>query len=533
MWTQAGAIVQAQFRSLGNLYTRGNRGAGYFTLSVTLAWYALCIGAASFIGYLVATTREVRALRGLMAPGLVLITLYWQLIPVLMVTTGATLNLKRLRVYPVAHRSLFTLEVILRLSTAVEVLLVTIGGGIGLALNPSLRVWAPVALAPFVGFNVFLSVAIRDLLSRVLGWKRFREFGVLVLVLAAALPQVLMRSNPPAWLKQGALQVAGWPWPHTLATRLALGEGTWLLWMGAVLWVAAAYGAGRFLFERNLLLDEEESAAGRHAGTEASSLTDRLFRLPGRLFRDPLAALIEKDLRTLSRSARFRLLFLMGFSFSLLVWLPMATAQGQSGLFASHYLTFLFAYALMLLSEVPLWNAFGFDRTAAQVYYLAPVEMRVILAGKNLTMVVVALLEMGMITLVCVALRLPLGVAQVGEALAVVLAFLVYLIAIGNLSSVYYPRPIDPGQSWRSGSASKFQALLLLIYPLVALPFGLAYLARYAFESEWAFYGVVAVCGALGGVLYKVSLESAVQASEKRKERFLSALGQGQSPVST
>src|SRR5260370_6072339 len=129
----------------------------------------------------------------------------------------------------------------------------------------------------------------------------------------------------------------------------------------------------------------------------------------------------------------------------------------------------------MLLSEVPLWNAFGFDRTAAQLYFLAPVPLRSVLVAKNITMCVVSLLEMGIMTFVCVVLRLPLEPPRLAEAFGVASLLLIYLMSVGNLSSVYYPRPIDPGQSWRSSSASKFQAMLLLVYPLVAVPFGLAY----------------------------------------------------------
>ena len=77
------------------------------------------------------------------------------------------------------------------------------------------------------------------------------------------------------------------------------------------------------------------------------------------------------------------------------------------------------------------------------------------------------------------------------------------------------------------------QALLLLVYPLVGLPIGLAYLARWAFDSQAAFLGVIAFDLAIGAVFYKIALDSAVQAAEHLKETMVAALSEGSGPVSS
>ena len=71
------------------------------------------------------------------------------------------------------------------------------------------------------------------------------------------------------------------------------------------------------------------------------------------LLGDPLGALIEKEVRFLSRSPRFRLVFLMGFTFGLLIWLPVALGrQGVSQSFLSgNYLTVVSVYSLLLLER--------------------------------------------------------------------------------------------------------------------------------------------------------------------------------------
>jgi hypothetical protein len=62
-------------------------------------------------------------------------------------------------------------------------------------------------------------------------------------------------------------------------------------------------------------------------------------------------------------------------------------------------------------------------------------------------------------------------------------------------------------------------------------PVFLAYLARYAFNSEWALFGVLLGGLMLGGVVYFYSMGSAVRTAELRKEQIMTALGQGEGPI--
>ena len=68
---------------------------------------------------------------------------------------GASLDLRKLLVYPIPNRALFTIEVILRISTAIEMMLILTGAAIGLLFNPAVPLWAPLWLAVFVMFNLF------------------------------------------------------------------------------------------------------------------------------------------------------------------------------------------------------------------------------------------------------------------------------------------------------------------------------------------------------------------------------------------
>jgi ABC-2 type transport system permease protein len=246
-----------------------------------------------------------------------------------------------------------------------------------------------------------------------------------------------------------------------------------------------------------------------------------------------LGGLLEKELRFLSRAPRFRLVFLMGFSFGLLVWLPLAfgSNRGSAATIAANYLTFVSSYALLLLGEVSFYNVFGFDRGAAQAYYVLPVPFRTVLVAKNLAAVFFVVAEVTAVAAVCALLGMPISVARVIEAYSVTAVLSVDMLAVGNLSSTHFPRAVDPAQSWHSGSLGRFHAMLLLIYPLLSIPILLAYLARYAFASALAFYAVLGVAAVIAAALYAVAMESAVQAAERRKESILAALGQGSGPV--
>jgi hypothetical protein len=258
----------------------------------------------------------------------------------------------------------------------------------------------------------------------------------------------------------------------------------------------------------------------------------KLFRLPSRIFPDPLAALLEKEVRCLSRSARFRLVFLMGFSFGLIIWLPLAfQGRGSESVLASNYLTLVSVYALMLLGEVCFWNSFGFDRSAAQVYFLMPVKMPVVLLAKNITAAFFVFLEITIVAVVCALLRMPVSFEMVLESFSVALVLTIYLLAIGNIISMRNPKPVDPAQSWRNSSVGRVQAFLLLVYPVAGAPVLLAYGARYAFESDLAFYAVLLFDVALGAVIYWIAMESAVAASEAHKEEIVTVLSRSESPV--
>jgi ABC-2 type transport system permease protein len=530
------AIAWAQWRSIRNMLPRSGFGF-YLTAAMTVMWYAMWVALAVVAAFLLAQATPPGDVLKLLGPGLLLAFLYWQLIPVLMVSSGASLNLRRLRVYPIPHGQLFALEVLLRITTGAEMIAMAAGAWVGLWANPGLRFWAPFPLLPFALLNLFLAAGIRELLTRWFAGRRFREAALALLFFLGALPQILLNSE---WARKPARRLfeaaSTLPFPWTVTARLASAQPVFFDGPGALAWTLATYLFARWQFERGLRFDEEAAGASKaSAPGEAASrerFIDKLFRVPASVFSDPVAAMVEKDLRSLARSPRFRVLFLMGFTFGLLIWVPMMLGRSRSSFMSGNYLNFLCVYALMLLSEIPVWNFFGYDRAATQVYYLAPVPFTAVLRAKNAVAACFVVLEMIFITFVCRLLQLPMSIGRIAEAYAVTLILLGYLTAMGNLSSVYYPRKANARQSWGGSTAGRFQAVLLLIYPVVAIPFGVAYGARYLLHSEAAFVAGLLVAAGGAAAAYAISLRLAAEGAWQRREEILAVLGEGDAPVS-
>src|ERR1700722_14077270 len=227
MWNQAGAIVWAQWRSARNHLPHANLGGMLFTGVLTAIWYGAFAYMAVLAAILLSDPGELPAFHKILPAALLLCFLYWQVIPVLLTSMGASLDLRKLLVYPIPKRALFAIEVILRLSTGVEMLLILAGAALGLLLNRDVPLWAPFSLALFVLFNLFCSTGIRDLLVRLLAHKRVREIIVFLVVISAALPQLMLFRGSQSRMQQFFNSEPSAILPWTATARLALGEFSW------------------------------------------------------------------------------------------------------------------------------------------------------------------------------------------------------------------------------------------------------------------------------------------------------------------
>jgi ABC-2 type transport system permease protein len=529
------AILRAQWLSM----RLGGRRGAWMGIVTGVIWYGLWAFLSS-VAFGFAREASAEELQAYLPLAMLGVFLYWQVMPILSASMGSSLDMRKLAAYPISHERLFRVEVLLRAIAGAEMIMVVCAGTAGLAVNPAAGWRAIPAAIVYLAFNVLVASGARSLLERLLSRRRVRELLVFILFMMWMVPRFLFLTgkHPDAGLLRGVTPVvASLAWPWTAAASIALGNSAVLALAWLLAWTAVAAWFGRTQFERSLRFDavaaqSTPAASGRPAGR---SLIDALFRAPAALFRDPLGAIIEKELRSLARTPRYRMVFVMGFSFGLMIWLPMVLGRGaeRHGTLSHNFLTIVCVYALTLLGQVSYWNCFGFDRSAAQIYFVAPQPIRSVLVGKNIASLTLIYLEASILTILVTIFRVQFEVGQLLETGLVLAVCSLYMLAMGNVSSVQYPRGLNPERVSQGGASSRFQALIFLLYPLCLIPVFLAYVARYAFSSDVAFYVVLGFAAIVGGILYWIALDSAVSTAAARRERIIADLASADAPIAS
>lgn len=531
MNSQAWTLFVTQWRIVLNFYRRYGRTSFILSLLFSAIWYGGFAGIAVFAARFTADPENLDRLRRAMPVALFFAFAYWQGMPLLMASVGAMLDFKKILVYPIAERDLFRTEMLLRTSMFCEMPLVMLGIVVGILKNPALPNWCVLGPVLFSVFNITLGGGLRDLITRWFQKKRIREAVILAVILLAALPSWLSAQGPAAMKYFAWMREAPKFWlPWLAASEASLHENGWIPWAALAGLTAAAWAFSRWQFRKTLQFDAAAQRSSDDAG--GRGWLERLLAWPRAVFRDPLGALVEKEIRFLSRTSRFRIIFIMGFTFGVLIWIPMARMQpAEPGWMGRNFLTVVVLYAMVLLSEVLFFNNFGFDRTAAQMYFLAPVPPSLVLVAKNIAAAFFILAEVVLVTLACLLLKMPVTGGRLAEAACVSLVMLLFLMAIGNLGSTRAPRAQSPTEGWKRASTSKLSYLSILLYPFIAAPIALAYLARYAFQTELAFYAAISAAIFIAGCFYYVSLDSSVETLERDREKFLTLLAQTDSPA--
>jgi ABC-2 type transport system permease protein len=528
------AIVWAQSRTSRNFFLRANKGGLFLKWLLGLLWYGVWLLGAAGAAFLVSGRVPMGIVEKAFPGALFLIFFFWQLFPVILASQGAFIDMRRLLVYPIPSSQLFLLETVLRVTTAIEMILVCCGLIIGLLLNPDVPLWSPLPILLFMALNLLLATGIKSLLDRLFKKKGVRELMMVVFLGLILAPQffaaVVQDGAAPQFqfLQRFGAVFRVMPW--SAAASLALGKLSGLAVASLAASTAIAFVFARLQFARTLLLDEDSGGAGRSAVSSDESWFGRIARWPSLLLLDPLAALVEKDIRTLSRAPRFRLLFLIAGTFGAVLWLPQVM-RARDGWLAHNYITMATLYGMLVLGEVLYWNVFGFERASVQHWFVTPVRFGAVLRAKNVVAVVYTLLAMALLSSIAAVLPVGVGIRQVVDALAAASVCLVCVMSAGNLTSVYMPRPIDASQAWRN-SGGKVQFLLLFAYPLLLIPVAIAHLARWATESYWAYHTVLAVAFLIALCFYTVATETAEAVAEQRKEQIVTALSHQSGPVS-
>jgi ABC-2 type transport system permease protein len=252
-----------------------------------------------------------------------------------------------------------------------------------------------------------------------------------------------------------------------------------------------------------------------------------------RLFRDPMAALVKKELQSLVRMPRFRVMFGMACVFSVLVVVPIALnpLSGSHPFLRENFLIVVTLYGSLLLSDVLILNVFGLDRSGAQLYFSVPISVEAVLKAKNLCAAMFLVAQCGLVLLVSIVIRVSVTSGAIVDAALSAAVVGIFLLSVGNLASVMIPRPVNPAQTFRKQNAGRMQAWLLGSSIGMMLLVGCAFLTRWAVQNNWGFITTMLIELTIGFIVYWIALESAVKRAGEQRERIVQALSGGASPV--
>lgn len=535
---QIQALLALQWRTFTNaMRDRRERRGALFSLATNGLWYLFWFTAAGVCAvtpHLIGTEDFEGALGGL----LLFAFAYWQLSPLVTLSLGTSLEMRKLALYPASVPTLFVVECLLRVWTAGEVLLLLGGLFLGLAtagLSSPALLGAGFAL--FVAFNIFLSAGVRNLVERVFQKRLLRELVLVGMIGLAVLPQALAFSQRArGWMVRAIgnrLDIPHWVTPAGLSARISLGDGTPADWLLLLSGTGAALLFGYLMFRASCRLTSA-STAGEQAPRIRNGGRSVLRAVIAGLFADPLASMVEKEIRYLWRSPRFRLPFFMGFTFGVIAWAPIVLrVEGWFGqMLQSSAPAFITLYTMLLLGPVLFLNRFGFDRGSTRFYFWMPVSTEQLLAAKNVATVFYILLELAAVLIVCAVIGLPSGPAQAAEAFGVTGAALLYLLAVGNHMSVRFPVASNPDRVSRAGAGQGVRAFLhFFLFPISLSPVLAALCAR-AFGADRSQFAVMlTAAAACGAAIYWASFRASALHAVSRREDLVAALSAGEGPM--
>lgn len=541
---QIRALLSLQRKAMVNAFREhADRNGLGVSLLISTLWYGLWLSLAGicwvtphYIG--VADIEEA-------LPGLLLFAMgYWQLSPIVTLSLGVSIDMRKLTYYPVPTPTLFVVECLLRIWTGIEIIIVLCGLFLGLitagSAHPTLLA---VAFFLFVTLNVFISAGMRNLIERIFRKRLLREAVLILLVSATVLPQMIFYSTQFRSVAQLAVrnqvEIPLWVSPPGLAAAVAKGQATLpdvLIFLAMILGSALF---GYLVFAGTSSLAASESAADQAPRPPAQGAFDKVFgpltALAMRVLPDPVGALTEKEIKYLWRSPRFRTPFFMGFTFAVIAWVPIMHQVGPpyGEWLRAGAPSMISIYAFLLLGPVLFLNRFGFDRGASRFYFWMPLEVNQLLLAKNLATVFFCYCELFLISAICAVLGMQITARSVVEAVFIGAISLLWLLAIGNQMSVRQPVPSNPDRVSHSSGGNGLRGVVqFFAFPFSLAPVFAALAYRLLGGSELGFVSILGGAAGGGAMAYYLSFLNASAYGLTNRETIVGRLSSSQGPLS-
>lgn len=467
------------------------------------------------------------------------IFLFWQLFPIFAAGFGASFEFRTMLRFPLDRTAFYIIGLAYGLAdfSALASICWLISMILGVAsAKPALLPAMLLAVTLFLLLNVTLERLVGSWLERLLSRRRTRELFFALFILSMVSlnlinPIVSRYGTTLRPLAQRVIVYFAWSPPslagRTIAAAAEAHLGNLVLGLTGLLFYALVFSF--FLWRRFAAQyrGEELSETAAPAPLAPSSIA-RVDEGPDHLsaLSPQVAAVVRKEFRYLIRNS---------FSFFTLILPPALVLifsmqlSGMHSPLAEHPISpeMLFpgimAYLVLILMG-PAYNCFAFEGRGIQTYFMAPMPFRDVFIGKNLMLLLVLAVEMGL-SLVMLAWRLGLPSLPVFVATLAALVFAVVgQLSIANWSSISFPRKLEFGQM----RGQRQSGMAVLIAFAVQLMFG-GISAVVLFSGRWTgnrwlpteAFTVLAVA-AVGG--YFASLDTLSRAAEAKKEVLIEAL---------
>ena len=466
------------------------------------------------------------------------IFVFWQFFPIFSAGFGASFEFRSMLRFPLNLTSFYIISLAYGLADfsalACVCWLASMTFGVAaakLAVLPATLL----VVALFLLLNVTLERLVGSWLERLLSRRRTRElfFALFVLLMVSVNlinPIVNRYGIVLRPLPSRILPYLAWLPPSLAGKAIAAASQAhfsgWVVSSGGLLLYAAVFSV--FLWRRfsAQYRGEELSETARPAplatrtAVKREDALDRLSALSPQV-----TAIVRKEFRYLTRNS---------FSFFTLI-VPPIMVLIFSGMFAGNRPTSqhsisaemlfpgIMAY-LVLILMAPAYNCFAFEGRGIQTYFMAPLRFREVFLGKNLLLLSVLAVEMGL-SLAMLAWRLGLPSPPVFLATLTAIMFAVVgQLSLANWSSLNFPRKLEFGQmrgQRQSGMAVliAFGAQFLFGGVSAVILFGGRLTGNHWFPAE-AF--TLLAAAAVGG--YFASLDALSRVAEKKKEVLIEAL---------
>ncbi|HEY6945521.1 MAG TPA: hypothetical protein VI431_10320 [Candidatus Acidoferrum sp.] len=467
------------------------------------------------------------------------IFVFWQLFPIFAAGMGASFEFRTLLRFPLNLTAFYIISLAYgladfsALASVCWLVSMTLGAA---AAKPAVLPVMLLVVMLFLVLNVTLERLVGSWLERLLSRRRTRElfFALFILSMVSLnLIEPMMRRYGSILrpLAQRIIPYLSWL-PPSLAGRAIASAGQAnlggvVLGFAALLLYAAVFSAflwARFAKQyRGEELSETAAPAPVVARTvaQADDTPDHLSGLSPQV-----AAIVRKEFRYLTRNS---------FSFFTLIMPPLlilifsaqlsGTRPHASGFSMSSEMLFpgIMAYLVLILMG-PAYNCFAFEGRGIQTYFMAPLRFREVFLGKNLLLLSVLAVEMGL-SLAMLAWRLGLPSPPVFVATLTAILFAVAgQLTLANWSSLNFPRKLEFGQmrgQRQSGMA------VLIAFGAQFLFGGVAAIILFGGRwtgNRWLPAEAFALLAAAAVGSYFASLDALSRVAEKKKEVLIEAL---------